>query len=157
MANVMRWRYGDTNPVLAAVADTTVIEIGDLVYQSGGLAVPAWLLADLGTKAGNQEAFHDAFLGVAMQASPDGSTEPIRVATTGVFEFTATSSTFELGDLLGVEENGAGDELLNQTVVKVATCNLAVGRCVKRCASASTKVLVDVESTLVHGGPQVMA
>jgi Uncharacterized conserved protein (DUF2190) len=157
MANVMRWRYGDTNPVLASVASTTIIEIGDLVYQVSGMAQPGTVLADLGTKAANQEAFHDAFLGVAMQASPDGSTAPIRVATTGVFEFTTTSATFELGDLVGIEENAAGDELLSQTVVKVATANLAVGRCVKRFSSASTKVLVDVESTLVHGGPQVMA
>ena len=157
MANTMRWRYGDTNPILAAVASATTIEIGDLVYLSGGTALPADNLNDLGTKAANQEAFHDAFLGVAMQASPDGSTTPVRVATTGVFEFDCASGTFELGDFLGADENAAGDELLRQTVVKVATANLAVGRCVKKVNPAATRVLTEIESTVIHGGPQVMA
>lgn len=33
MSDKMRWRYGDTNPVVAAIDAATVIEIGDLVYQ----------------------------------------------------------------------------------------------------------------------------
>ncbi len=31
MTDKMRWRYGDTNPVVAPVDSATVIEIGDLV------------------------------------------------------------------------------------------------------------------------------
>lgn len=156
MANTMRWRYGDTNPVLVP-AGGAAIEIGDLVYQTSGALQPAALLADLGTKAANQEALHDAFVGVAMQASPDGETAPIRVATSGVFEFECGATTFVVGDLLGVDENGTGDELLSQTLVKVATCNLAVGRCVRAAASAVTRVLVEIDSTVVRGGPQPMA
>ena len=45
MSNVMRWRYGDTNPVVLPVASSTVIEIGDFVYQSSGAALPASELA----------------------------------------------------------------------------------------------------------------
>ena len=37
MSNKMRWRYGDTNPVQAPVASSTVIEIGDLVCVLGGV------------------------------------------------------------------------------------------------------------------------
>lgn len=154
MANIMRWRYGDTNPVMAAVGADTVIEIGDLVAQVSGAAVPASALEDLGTEAGNQETFHDAFLGVAMQCSPDGSTDPIRVATSGVFELDCLSATVELGDLLGADEDGAGTALLSQTVAKVATVNLAVGRCVKRVNPAGTRVLVEIVSTVTHGGVQ---
>lgn len=157
MANVMRWRYGDTNPVMAAVAADTVIEIGDLVGQVSGAAVPASLYADLGTEAGNQEAFHDGFLGVAMQCSPAGSAEPIRVATSGVFEFDCLSAVLELGDHLGSDENSAGNALLTQTVAKVATANLAVGRCAKRVNPASTRALVEIVSTVLRGGPQTPA
>ena len=157
MANTMRWRYGDTNPVMIPVASSTVIEIGDLVYQASGAGKPAAVQADQGTEAANQELFHDNFLGVAMQASPSGADDPIRVATTGVFEFDCLSATVDIGDLLGADEATSGTELTNQTVAKVATANLAVGRCAKRVNPAGTRVLVDVVSTITRGGPQVMA
>jgi hypothetical protein len=157
MSNVMRWRYGDTNPVMLPVASLTVIEIGDLVYQASGAALPASEIADVGTEAGNQEAFHDVFVGVAMQASPSGVANPIRIATSGVFEFDCLSVTAEVGDLLGVDEEGTGTELTNQLVAKVATPNLAIGRCAKRANPAATRLLVEIVSTVLRGGPQVMA
>lgn len=157
MANVMRWRYGDTNPVMLPVASATVIEIGDLVYQSSGNALPASELADAGTEAGNQEAFHDAFIGVAMQASAGGMTNPVRIATSGVFEFDCLSTTAEVGDLIGVDEDGTGVELTTQVVAKVATANLAIGRSAKRVNPAATRLLVEIVSTVMRGGPQVMA
>ena len=157
MANKMRWRYGDTNPVMLPVAADTVIEIGDLVYQESGAAKPASAAEDQGTEAANQEAFHDAFVGVAMQHSPDGSTDPVRIAASGVFEMDCASGTFELGDLLAADEDSGGTALLNQSVVKVVTPNLAVGRCAKRVNPAATRVLVDIVSTVMRGGPQAMA
>jgi hypothetical protein len=157
MANQMRWRYGDTAAVMAAVASETVIDIGDIVYLDTNQIKPASALADAGTKAGNQEALHDKFLGVALQRSRAGDVAPVRVATSGVFEFDCPSATFELGNLLGVSENGTGDALLDQQVESVATCNLAIGRCVRREPSSKTTVLVQVQSTVLTGGPQVMA
>jgi hypothetical protein len=157
MANVMRWRYGDTNPVMLPVAALTVIEIGDLIYQASGAALPASELADAGSEAGNQEAFHDLFVGVAMQASPSGVSNPIRVATSGVFEFECISTTAEVGDLFGADEDGTGVELLSQVVAKVATANLAIGRCAKRVNPAATRTLIEIVSTVLRGGPQVMA
>ena len=156
MSNTMRWRYGDTEPVMLPVDSATVIEIGDLVYLDTDDAKPASALADQGTEAANQESLHDKFAGVAMQASPSGQTQPIRVATAGVFELDCLSATFEVGALLGVDENGAGSALLNQTVASVATANLAIGRCAKRVNPAGTRVLVDVVSTVLKGGPQSM-
>ena len=157
MANTMRWRYGDTNPVLLPVASATNIEIGDLIYLSSGAAKPAALQADAGTEAANQEAFHDAFAGVAMQCSPVGVDEPIRIATSGVFELECLSAAFDVGDLIGADEATSGTALLNQTVVEVATPNLAVGRCAKHVNPAATRVLVEVVSTVMRGGPQLMA
>ena len=157
MTNTMRWRYGDTSPVMLPVDSTTVIEIGDLLYLDVDDAKPASAQADQGTKAANQELFHDKFAGVAMQASRNGDTQPIRVATAGVFEFDCVSATFEVGKLIGVDENTAGTLLEDQITIGVATSNLAIGRCAKRVSPAGTRVLVDIVSTMQRGGPQDMA
>lgn len=151
MSDKMRWRYGDTNPVVAAVAAETVIEIGDLVWQDTDQAKPASGVADQGTDQQNQEYFADRFLGVAMQRSRAGDTDPVRVATTGVFEFDCPAGSFELGDLLGPDGNADSSGLLNQRVEKVAAASCAIGRCAKR-GSGLTSVLVDVRSTVMTGG-----
>lgn len=157
MPNTMRWRYGDTRPVMMPVDADTVVEIGDLMYAVDGVAFPASSLEDAGSEAANQEAFHDAFIGVAMQCSPEGSADPIRVATSGVFEFVCPSSSFDVGDLLGVDEAASGTALEDQVVAAVATANLAVGRCARRVNPAATRVLASIESTLMAGGVQVAA
>ncbi len=107
MANTMRWRYGETSPVMIPVDSATVIEIGDLVYLDVDDAKPAASQTDQGSEGGNQQMFHDNFAGVAMQASPSGKSDPIRVATVGVFEFDCLSTTLEVGDLMSSDENGA--------------------------------------------------
>ena len=152
MSDKMRWRYGDTNPVVAAIDSATAIEIGDLVWLDTDDAKPASAQADQGSETANQEKFADKFLGMAMQRSRSGDTSPIRVATTGVFELDCPSGTFELGDLLGADENAAGNALLNQQVAKVTASRYAIARVAKREASAGTSVLVDVRSTVMTGG-----
>ena len=154
MANTMRWRYGDTNPVVVEVDSATVIEIGDLVYLDTDDAKPASAQADQLLEISNQELFHDNFLGVAMQSSRNGDTNPVRVATTGVFEFDCLSAVFEVGATVGVDEAASGTELEDQTAANVATANLAIGRCAKRVVPAGTRVLGDVVSTVPRGGPQ---
>ncbi len=152
MSDKMRWRYGDTNPVLAAVDSATVIEIGDLVYQDTDDAKPAGSQADQSSETANQELFADNFLGVAMQRSRSGDTDPIRVASTGVFEFDCPSGTFELGGLVGVNEESGGTALEDQQVASVAAAIYAVARVAKRVATAATSVLVDIRSTVMTGG-----
>jgi hypothetical protein len=148
----MRWKYGDTNPVVAAVDSSTVIEIGDLVYLDGDDAKPAASQANQGTEALNRERFVDNFLGVAMQRSRSGDATPIRVATSGVFEYECPSAAFELGNLVAPQSNVGGTGLVNQQVVKVVGSQYAVGRVAKREASASAAVLVSVVSTVMAGG-----
>ncbi len=157
MSNTMRWRYGDTNPVMLPVNLGYVIDIGDLLYLEVDNARPSSSLIDQGTLLANQELFHDQFVGVAMQASRAEDTDPIRVATSGVFEFESISETFEVGDLLGAREEGTGTELEPQIITGVPTANLAIGRCVKRVPTPGTRVLLDVASTVVRGGPQAAA
>jgi hypothetical protein len=152
MTDKMRWRYGDTNPVVAAVDAGTVIEIGDLLWQDTDDAKPAASQTNHGNTAANQEALARAFLGVAMQRSRNGETAPVRVATTGVFEFDCPSGAFELGNLIGADQNAAQTGLLNQQAAKVAETRLAIGRVAKRQAAATTVVLVDIRSTVMTGG-----
>jgi hypothetical protein len=152
----MRWRYGDTSPVMLAVDAATVIEIGDLLWLDIDDAKPASAQSDQGSEGANQQLFHDVFAGVAMQASAAGETQPIRVATTGVFEFDCLSAALEVGDLMSSDENGGGTALLNQTVVKVTNANAAVGRCAKRVNPAGTRVLVDIVSSIAKGGTQAV-
>jgi hypothetical protein len=156
MSNTMRWRYGDTCPVMLPVDSATVIEIGDMLYLDTDDAKPASAQLDQGTKSSNQQLLHDLFAGVAMQASRSGDTQPIRVATTGVFEFDCVSTTLEVGDMLGPDENVAGTALLNGTVIKVTAATNAVGRCAKRLNPAGTHVLVDVVSSVLKGGAQAV-
>jgi hypothetical protein len=154
MGDNMRWRYGDTNPVVAAVDPATVIEIGDLIYQETDDAKPASSQADQGSEIANQELFANNFLGVAMQRSRAGDTAPIRVATTGVFEFDCVPDTFELGELVGPCKNKNDDALMNQQVVKVSArvSKLAIGRVARRSGTRTCTLLVDIRSTIMTGG-----
>lgn len=152
------WQYGEPNPVITkAVASADVIEVGDLVIDSGSGVVKAMSAVTWDTNiATTQEAGHDAFLGVAQERSRSGDTNPIRVHTTGVHEFDCASATFEIGDLVGpAKQSGNGIE--SQKVVAVATPNLAIGRVAKRYGSNTTKVLVAVDSVKMNGGPRAMA
>ena len=152
MTDRMRWRYGDTNPVVAAVEAATQIEIGDLLWHDVDNAKPAAMQSDQGTEPGNQEEFTARFLGVAMQRSRAGETSPVRVATTGVFEFDAPAGNHELGDLMGPVENAAGSGLLNQQLTPVAVSHRAIGRVARRETNSPTCVLVDIRSTVMTGG-----
>lgn len=157
MANSMRWRYGDTNPVMVPVAAATTIEIGDLVFLDSDQAKPASAQTDKGSELSNQEEFHDNFLGVAMQASAAGEAGSIRVATTGVFEFECQAATFELGEPIGVAENAYGTALESQQVIAAATVASAFGRSALHVTPAAGKVLVDVVSSVMKGGVQAVA
>ena len=180
MSDRHRWRYGDATPVMAAVDSTTVIEIGDLLFQgprldwnmSGKSAWPASELAALYQTINRevgmmQKEFADNFLGVAIQRSRSGETDPIRVTTMGVFEFDCPSGTFELGDLVGVRcittlRRGdserpahAVETLANQEVASVQFCSIpgcAIARVAKRVVVPATSVLVDIRSTVMAGG-----
>jgi len=151
MSHVMRWRYGDTQPVVAAVDADSNIELGDLLFWDGDDAKPAVLQPDQGTEAANQQLFASKFLGVAMQASPAGESQPIRVATAGVFEFATPGGSFDLGDWVGVDENDAGTALENQRLVKVTGSQLAIGRVARRSTNGTT-VWVAICSTIMAGG-----
>ncbi len=139
-----------------AVDSAQVIAVGDAIWLNTDDARSATQLADTGTLAGNQEGFHDVFAGFALEASAAGETANIAVATAGVMEMACASGTWEVGALVGMSENGAGDALLANTGISVATANLAVGRVAERVPVAATRVKVNFISTVLFGGPQTM-
>ena len=157
MSDKMRWRYGDTNPVVAAVDSATVIEIGDLLWQGTDDAKPASMLPEPDVLE-IQQLFASNFLGVAMERSRDGDTAAVHVATTGVFEFDCPSGISELGDLMAVCTRSAlfgptsEPQLINQAVAYTRESKFAIGRVAKRKASATTSVLIDIRSTVMTGG-----
>jgi hypothetical protein len=69
-----------------------------------------------------------------------------------VFEMDCPAGTFELGDLVGGDENAGGTALLNQQVSKVAASRYAIGRVARRSHGATTSLLVDFRSTVMTGG-----
>lgn len=168
MANVSRYKYGDTKPVVASCQSATDIEIGDLVFLEGVDGAlknlrPASQLDDLGSIAANQIYFKCRFLGHASQrhrtaavADPDDVTD-IRVNTAGVHEYICASTTWELGDLVAPAENAAGTALLDQTVIVVPRVSAdadrrAIGRVAQREAVATTRVYIELSSEIMDGG-----
>jgi hypothetical protein len=143
--------------VMHPVDAATVIAVGDLLYQDVDDAKPASDQADGGTEAGNQEAFHDLFLGVALEASAADETDPIRVCTKGRFTYTCPSATFEVGALIGASEAASGTALENQQVEGVATANLSIGVCSSRVNPAGTSVEVEIVSTIMNRGVQAIS
>lgn len=159
MANTMRYRRGDTNPVFLAPASTTVIEIGDLVYldPSTHKPLPFSSQADQGSEAANQDLVQQYFLGVAEQQSRNGDTDEIRIATSGEFEFGCPSSTFNLGALVGASENSDGDGLEDQQVEAASDETHAIGVVARAEATAVTSVWIRIKSTVMDGGVQEQA
>lgn len=152
MADKMRWRYGDTNPIVGEeVLTGQTIDIGDLVWLDSDDVKPADQSSYAGGLATAQETLVDSFLGVAMQRSRSGDTDPIRIATTGVFEFDCAAATFEIGDLVGADDNTTPDALLPQQVIAVDDAARAIGVVVERHTANTTSVLVRITSSLEGG------
>ena len=157
MADKMRWRWGDTNRVMAAVDADTVIEIGDLVWEcfdfmEGSIASPA---SKIGAVPNRLIWFARHFLGVAMQRSREGDTGPIEVATTGVFEFDCDPGFLEVGDLVRPGVDVSALLLCNQKVAGLLhNEEMAIGRVAKRWRPGDRTILVDITKQPTEGGQQ---
>lgn len=157
MANVHRLRQTlNSNPSLEQtfpVDSAQVIEIGDLLWLNTDDVRAASQFTwdtDLGT---TQPQFAIKFAGVAMQASASGETDPIRVAMMPIAEFPCASATFEIGDLVGPDDNATPDALTSQQVIAVTTPEKAIGTVVKRVGTAATMVTVMLWSSLLPMHP----
>lgn len=161
MSNVMRKIFrGKQDTVPFECADAIAVETGDVLYVASDLARPANELADAGSLAANQEAIHDAFIGVSL-SSHRASHDPLDsvvldVAIQGVFRFPVVSTAgYVRGDLLGVDEVDAANKAHSQRLIKVAAANLSIARVVK--VVSATEVWAEIVSTVYSGGIQAVA
>jgi hypothetical protein len=153
------YKYGETNPVNLPLLETQQIDIGDLVGMSSGVLIRACDVAWTTNLADTQLAFHALYAGVAMQRSRANlDSDPVRVATEGVFDFACAAATFHTGDYVGPANNG-GTALYQNQVVKVTTAGEAIGRVVKEYPSNTTTVRVRIAGSLTTdaGGTQLAA
>src|SRR5688572_9098259 len=95
-----KYHSGPQKIALGEVASATVIAAGDLLYQDTATkqVKPFSSLGDSGTKAQNQEAARNVFVGVSRKASQSGQTNPVPMARDGIFIFTATAAEYLVGD-----------------------------------------------------------
>ncbi len=140
MSDKIRWRFGETQPVFVDVDSKTTVDIGDLVFLENGKAFAANVKS-------TQFDLTDRFLGVAMEKSAVGETRPIRVATSGVFEYDCREATFALGDLVGADYRDDGT-LEPQKVVKVESPQNAIGKVVRAQSVDAPTVYVTIRSTV---------
>jgi hypothetical protein len=138
------YSFGATNPVVAPVATDKAIQVGDLVALSSGSSISAldfpWD-TDLAT---TQENFAGAFLGVSGQLKRDdialvygnSVANQIRIDCSGIYEGTYTGSALIVGDFVG--PTSVSNVLQPQSLVKVASVDLAIGRVVEALSGTGT-------------------
>ncbi len=149
MASVARYVSGDTRPKPVLCDPNYPIEVGDLLFRepSNNLARPASAMTNQGSATLNQQAFHNQFLGVALQknGAQPGETVPlwstinhspanaIECATAGIFEYNlAAAAAFNGGELIGVAENTTANGLQDQVVSQVTAVANSIGRAAPR-------------------------
>ena len=129
----------DNNSIVVPVATGTAIDVGDFVYLNGsGEAVSA---ADFPWSGltNTQYGFAASDIGHCMQAKiastaqiyGNSTANQIVISTSGVFEADCASTTWALGDFVGLAQDGANLALAPQKVAKVANASRAIGVCTK--------------------------
>lgn len=122
----------------------SAIEIAkfDLCFWNADDVRPAASLTDQGSEGDNQAYFASLFAGVAHGYSESGTAESILFDANPLreFEFDCVSTTYEVGDLLGVDEASSGTALENQKLAKVTDPDAAIMICTRQVATAATRV-----------------
>jgi hypothetical protein len=173
MSSNARYISGDCKPTAVKCDPSYPIEIGDLLFlePSNNLARPASAMLNQGSLALNQGAFHDVFLGVALQKNGLQTNEVvplnsqishspanvIECATAGRFLFPCAATAWNPGNLVGPVNNAANTALQNQSVGSVASTALSIGRAAPAADEIGvslTQVIVQIESTIMGGGAQ---
>ena len=148
--------YRKSGKTLRMPVDTTVvIEAGDMVYQDVDDVRPAtsftYVSADLPATQAN---FAAKFLGIALEASANGDTADITIGAKGVYELACVAATFEVGDLVGPDDNATPDGLLDQQIIGLGESDWgAIGRVVRRYSANTTRVLVEIFQTSLNPTP----
>lgn len=130
------------NRVPFAFDGSLAVNLYDLLYHTGNDVLPASSQADQGSPQANRQVFAQNFAGLAGAArlDTDGAVADFPVITDAIVDIDCESSTWEVGDLIGVAEAASGTALESQKGVKVTDQEAAIGYCVARSAAASTRV-----------------
>jgi hypothetical protein len=160
-----RARLKSGDPRARRIPATVAAEIkpGDHVVLVSSKAIRASSLADSGTKAQNQEAAHDIYLGVALDQSLAGESKDILVASRGEFEYpcAALGQAYDVGTPFGLAGTGSAGAVgvADDLVEPVATANLAVGILSRNAASGATSVFIEIAGVLTtpQGGVKAFA
>jgi hypothetical protein len=139
----------------APVGSSTVVAVNDALYYNTSAAEPFNLSGDQGSLLSNQQLMHDVFLGYALEAHAAGSASAILVATRGfaVMPF-AAATTIHIGDIIGPDENDAGDKVENKRIKKVTNANAGLGRSVME--TTGTLAYFYFISSYTEGGIQTI-
>ena len=138
------YSFNATNPVVAPVATNKAIQVGDLVALSSGSAISALDFTWDTNLATTQTAFASAFLGVSGQLKRadvalvygNSVANQIRVDCSGIYAGDYTGSALLVGDFVG--PTSVSNVLQPQSLVKVASAALAIGRVVEALAGTGT-------------------
>lgn len=150
------YRYGDASPVRVPFKTGVAVNVGDICYTDtadSNTVKPAMSFTWTTNLATTQENFVKQFVGIAAQ-SYDGSNAnaygiqdgTLRIDTGGIFDFACASQTWNAGDLVGPDQDGANSNLFAQRVVNVNSTGVtaAIGRVVQPYTTDTTIVRVEI-------------
>lgn len=135
-------------------ASAAVIKVGDTVrWDAGNNVIEAVEEYWNGSETQSQDDIKSVFMGVAIDQSLAGETEPIRVlapAPTSVFRFALTADTVDIGDLVTPEKK-SGNALAGNLLQTTTNQSAAIGRIVWAADydNAVTEVFVVFDSELL--------
>ena len=146
MSDVFRHRKEFHRPRFYPVVADDAIEVGDLMYwdatEEAARPVSAFTY---GTTLGEtQKAINHLFLGMSGDRSKAGDTIDVEVQASGIKEYVCASTTWEVGDLVGIDDNSGGTALEDQQVIAVTNTDKAIGIVAKRVSSAATAVQIEL-------------
>ncbi|VTS03312.1 hypothetical protein [Tuwongella immobilis] len=128
---------------------STLVAIGDLMWFNAGSAEKASNRVDRGSLIANQADFRQVFLGVAadQRLISENTVSDRVIVVDGIFDADCATTSWEVGDLVGIDRNASTPANSDQQVAKVTNPNLAIGTCIKK-ASNATKVRARLVSSL---------
>ena len=150
-----RFRHADPKRVIRMPVDSAqVILQGAMCWNNvddvRSVTTFTYVSADL---PGSQANFAAKFLGVALNPSASGETREIAIAQAGVYEFDCAAATFEVGDLVGPDDNATPDALVDSVIGLTENDFGAIGRVVKRYGSNTTRVLCEIFQPSLNPAP----
>ena len=146
MSDVFRHRKEFQRPRFYPVVTADNVEVGDLMYwdSTEEAARPVSYLTYGDSLGETQKNVAPLFLGMSEDRSRVDDDEDIEVQASGIKEYVCASTTWKVGDLVGIDDNAGGTALTDQQVINVTNPDKAIGVVAKRVSSADTTVQLEI-------------